>query len=132
MSDCEHEWKDCSVHESPARLRETCIKCGAMRVGQLLSSLKAEPGSIVYVPQLLGWKTEKPTKKGFYWYRTHDRDIEPIVVMVEADGTVDMPGCSESLYISRQPWMSDDRWSDELRKFPCEEGQWFGPLEPPV
>lgn len=74
------------------------------------------PFAVSMVEQLIKrlcpcWTTDKPTKPGFYWFRETNGE-ERYMVKVYNDGTM---------------WRSHYIEEEKMT-----EGQWAGPLEPPV
>jgi len=127
MSDCEHDWKDTSVYEVPAKIREICIRCGSVRVGVLLESLNnMPPGEIEYIQRLPPWTTEKPSEQGVFWYKENGVPFLAVTTVVFLrDGS----GSYVEARIEQMPWgllPTRRQRVDELN------GQWAGPLEPPV
>lgn len=63
------------------------------------------------------WSTDKPTKPGFYWYRTHDCETEIMKVTGNRNDRL---------------WaQSTDDGFDGALPVKHLHGEWFGPLEIP-
>jgi hypothetical protein len=82
MPACEHEWADVTTHGKVSERAFVCLKCNrrilSSELGALVikaeqqlgvSSKPAESGQIEALTTALTWRTEKPTKEGWYWWR---------------------------------------------------------------
>ena len=125
MSDCQHEWAFVSKDLSDDQGVFSCLHCGKrFEAGPLTSA-------VIMAEQQLGltnkieladlsdtWTTDKPTQTGWYWYRKDPAGV-PILFYSGTvwDHVVDFAGLNEPVAFAK----------DHLL-----EGEWAGPLEPPV
>lgn len=63
---------------------------------------------------VMTWMSDKPTKKGYYWYRFSEEDQAPRVLYVDPVHN----------YVCLFDHDADERLSKQ-------SGEWAGPLEPP-
>ena len=65
------------------------------------------------------WSTNKPTVEGWYWWRPRNSgmNVPHLLLIVVINGAV-----------KYRRWLGDDAWSTECML----DGEWSGPLEPPV
>jgi hypothetical protein len=67
------------------------------------------------------WTTEKPSKPGWYWYRSK-RDRLQIIELIEWNNELRAIGVSQGMYSHL-----------EAHRVPYgPEAEWAGPLEPPA
>jgi hypothetical protein len=133
MPACEHEWADVTTHGKVSERAFVCLKCNrrilSSELGALVikaeqqlgvSSEPAESGQIEALTTALTWRTEKPTKEGWYWWRETPQS-EAFVIKVNISGfdpkrnSVSFSGTDGDALL--------DEWT---------VGHWAGPLEPPA
>jgi hypothetical protein len=82
MSECRHDWKDITRDVKKPRL----FLCSNCKLQQLRGSF----GDVVIEAErqlgnpALSWTTNKPTKPGWYWYRSK-RDRLQIIELIEME-----------------------------------------------
>jgi hypothetical protein len=132
MPACEHEWADVTTHGKVSERAFVCLKCNrrilsseldafVIKAEQQLgvSSEPAESGQIEALTTALTWRTEKPTKEGWYWWRETPQS-EAFVIKVNISefdpkrNSVSFSGTDGDALL--------DEWT---------VGEWAGPLEPP-
>lgn len=64
------------------------------------------------------WTTDKPTKPGWYWWRPTNVSISPEIVSVQENGNVLLVYDKRIYRVDSMIYGAD--------------GEWAGPLEPPV
>jgi hypothetical protein len=133
MPACEYEWADVTTHGKVSERAFVCLKCNrrilSSELGALVtkaeqqlgvSSEPAESGQIETPTTALTWRTEKPTKEGWYWWRETPQS-EAFVIKVNISGfdpkrnSVSFSGTDGDALL--------DEWT---------VGHWAGPLEPPA
>jgi hypothetical protein len=132
MPACEHEWADVTTHGKVSERAFVCLKCNrrilSSELGALVikaeqqlgvSSKPAESGQIEARTTALTWRTEKPTKEGWYWWRETPQS-EAFVIKVNISefdpkrNSVSFSGTDGDALL--------DEWT---------VGEWAGPLTPP-
>jgi hypothetical protein len=132
MPACEHEWADVTTHGKVSERAFVCLKCNrrilSSELGALVikaeqqlgvSSKPAESGQIEALTTALTWRTEKPTKEGWYWWRETPQS-EAFVIKVNISefdpkrNSVSFSGTDGDALL--------DEWT---------VGEWAGPLTPP-
>ena len=133
MPACEHEWADVTTRGKVSERAFVCLKCNrrilSSELGALVikeeqqlgvSSEPAESGQIEALTTALTWRTEKPTKEGWYWWRETPQS-EAFVIKVNISefdpkrNSVSFSGTDGDALL--------DEWT---------VGHWAGPLEPPA
>jgi len=133
MPACEHEWADVTMHGKVSERAFVCLKCNrrilSSELGALVakaeqqlgvSSEPAESGQIEALTTALTWRTEKPTKEGWYWWRETPQS-EAFVIKVNISefdpkrNSVSFSGTDGDALL--------DEWT---------VGHWAGPLTPPA
>jgi hypothetical protein len=132
MPACEHEWADVTTHGKVSERAFVCLKCNrrilSSELGALVtkaeqqlgvSSEPGESGQIEALTTALTWRTEKPTKEGWYWWRETPQS-EAFVIKVNISefdpkrNSVSFSGTDGDALL--------DEWT---------VGEWAGPLTPP-